>query len=73
MEIAAQDICGGLSPAKSLLIDSRTGEVEDYNPLENPKHREDLGESITALSKVYDSLLKPEKPMLLDLAYQPKE
>lgn len=39
MEIASQNILH-YSDAQSLLIDSRTGEVQDYDPMKNPFHRE---------------------------------
>jgi hypothetical protein len=54
MEIASEDIlnsdkCFG---GKSLSIDSRTGEVSDYDPISNPKSREI--DEWNALSSAYE-------------------
>jgi len=41
MEIASEDIlAAGMTGGKSLLVDSRTGEVSEYNPLGNAKRRD---------------------------------
>jgi hypothetical protein len=64
MEIATQDILK-IGDGESLLIDSRTGEVSDYNPLANPKSRKTSEqEAIVALMSTFEPNIT--------LAYSPK-
>jgi len=65
MEIASEDILDRCFGSKSLSVDSRTGEVSEYNPMDNPKSRgmSDL-ELISAIMNVRDPQIK--------LAYSPK-
>ncbi|CDZ81602.1 hypothetical protein BN1013_02138 [Candidatus Rubidus massiliensis] len=59
MEIASEDILCGSLDGKSLLIDSRTGEVSDYDTKDNPKRR---GES---------ELIESALQLQITLAYSP--
>lgn len=68
MEISTQDILasGMVWGGKSLLIDSRTGEVSEYDPLANPKHR------VMSQSDVTSALLSAFEPRIR-VAYKPGE
>jgi hypothetical protein len=66
MEIASEDILdSGMGFGKSLSVDSRTGEVSEYDPMSNPKSRgmSDL-DAMSALMSAFEPQIK--------LAYSPK-
>lgn len=68
MEIASEEILlRDMGNSKSLSIDSRTGEVSEYNPLDNPKSRSDL-DVRASLMRALSSPYNPE----IHLAYSPK-
>jgi hypothetical protein len=64
MEIASQEILlNGMGSGKSLSIDSRNGEVAEYDPLANPKSR--------GMSDL-DAIMSAFEPNI-KLAYSPKK
>jgi hypothetical protein len=65
MEVASEDILAKSLKRKSLSIDSRNGEVAEYDPQANPSHRDisELG-TLSSLTSAYDPHIR--------VAYSPK-
>lgn len=65
MEIASEDVLDRGPDSKSLSVDSRTGEVSEYNPMDNPKSRgmSDL--------EIISAIMNARYPQI-KLAYSPK-
>lgn len=70
MEIASEDILGDGFGSKSLLIDSRNGEVSKYDPLSNAQRRDfDTSNVLFAMSNAYDSALSGSMHNSGDMKY----